>query len=146
MAILLEDRIKLQAQVASKEDAIKACGQLLVDTGCVEAGYIDGMLAREESMSTYLGNGVSIPHGQFDNRAQIRSTGISVLQIPEGIVWEDDEKAYLIIGIAAQEDEHVEVLSNLAEAIEDEDTIQALITTTDKQVILDYLGKQQQDA
>lgn len=145
MPILSEELIVLQATAESKEDAIKKCGQLLVDTGCVEAGYVDGMLAREKTMSTYLGNGVSIPHGEFDNRAQILRTGLSVLQVPAGVEWEDGEKAYLIIGIAAQEDEHVTVLANLAEAIEDEDITQELISTTDKQVILDYLGKEGQE-
>jgi mannitol PTS system EIIA component len=145
VTILSEDRIKLQASVESKEDAIKKCGKLLVDTGCVEPGYVDGMLAREETMSTYLGNGVSIPHGQFDNRSQILSTGISVLQIPDGVEWEPGEDVFLVIGIAAREDEHVAVLSNLAEAVEDEDIIQQMISTTDKQVILDYLNKENED-
>ena len=142
MAILSKDLILLQAKVESKEDAIRKCGQLLIDAGRVEAGYVDGMLAREKTISTYLGNGVSIPHGEFDNRAQILKTGLSVLQIPAGVEWEDGEKAYLIIGIAAQEDEHVTVLANLAKAIEDEEITQALISTVDKQVILDYLGEE----
>lgn len=142
MTILSEDRIQLQATASDKKDAIRKCGALLVETGCVEPGYVDGMLAREETMSTYLGNGVAIPHGQFDNRAQINSTGISVLQLSEGVPWEDDEMAYLIIGIAAQKDEHVSVLANLAEAIEDEDVTQELISTTQKSVILQYLNKE----
>jgi phosphocarrier protein FPr len=146
MPILSEDRIKLGATADSKVDAIKKCGALLVETGCVEAGYVDGMLAREQTMSTYLGNGVSIPHGQFDNREQILSTGISVLQLSEGVEWEDGEKAFLIIGIAAQEDEHVAVLANLAEAIEDEDVTEELITTSDKAVILEYLNKENVEA
>lgn len=104
---------------------------MLVNSGCVQAGYVQGMLAREQTMSTYLGNGVSIPHGQFDNRADILQTGISVLQIPAGVEWEDGEKAYLIIGIAASSDEHIGVLANLAEVIEDEDMTQALIQTAD---------------
>ena len=104
-----------------KADAIRQAGQLLVDSGCVKAGYVEGMLAREETMSTYLGNGVSIPHGQYDNREDILQTGISVLQVPAGVEWEDGEKAYLIIGIAASSDEHIGVLSNLAEVIEDEE-------------------------
>ena len=145
MAILSEDRIKLQATVTSKEDAIAQCGQLLVDAGCVQPGYVEGMLARERTMSTYLGNGVSIPHGEFENRAQILSTGISVLQIPAGVEWEDGELAHLIIGIAAQEDEHVGVLANLAEAIEDEEITQTLLTTTDKAIILEYLNKESLD-
>jgi mannitol PTS system EIIA component len=101
------------------------------------------MLAREETMSTYLGNGVAIPHGQYDNRADILQTGISVLQLPDGVEWEDGEKAYLVIGIAASSDEHVGVLANLAEVIEDEAMTQALITTTDPELILAQLGAEQ---
>lgn len=145
MTILSKERIKLQASVTGKKDAIEQCGNLLVDSGCVEPGYVDGMLDREETMSTYLGNGVSIPHGQFENREQIKTTGISVLQIPQGVEWEDGEKAFLVIGIAAQEDEHVSVLANLADAIEDEDITKELITTTEKQVIIDYLSKDNLD-
>jgi len=141
MSILTDDLILLQAKAESKEDAIRKCGQLLVDGGRVEAGYVDGMLARERTMSTYLGNGVSIPHGEYDNRAQILKTGLSILQIPQGVEWEDGEKAYLVIGIAAQEDEHVNVLANLAEAVEEEEITRLLISTKDKQVILDYLGE-----
>lgn len=143
MAILAADRIKLGATAVSKADAIRQAGQLLVQSGCVEPGYVDGMLAREETMSTYLGEGVAIPHGQFDNREQILKTGISVLQLPEGIEWEDGEKAHLVIGIAASADEHVGVLANLAEAIEDEEITQMLIHTTDPAVIMAELGKEQ---
>jgi phosphocarrier protein FPr len=100
------------------------------------------MLAREQTMSTYLGNGVSIPHGEYDNREDIIQTGISVLQIPAGVEWEDGEKAYLVIGIAASSDEHVGVLASLAEVIEDEDMTRKLIETSDPTVILTHLSEQ----
>ncbi|MFO7684409.1 MAG: PTS sugar transporter subunit IIA [Chloroflexota bacterium] len=143
MPILAVERIRLQATAKNKADAIRQAGQLLVDSGCVHARYVDGMLAREETMSTYLGNGVSIPHGQFDNREDIFQTGISVLQLPDGVEWEDGEKAYLVIGIAASSDEHVGVLANLAEVIEDEEMTLKLIRTTDPRLILDQLSKEQ---
>ncbi len=145
MTILSTDRIRLQATAEDKLDAIRQSGQLLVDSGCVQPRYVDGMLAREEIMSTYLGNGVSIPHGQDENRADILQTGISVLQLPDGVEWEDGEKAYLVIGIAASSDEHVGVLANLAEVIEDEDMTRQLIETTDPSLILDQLSKEQED-
>jgi len=91
-------------------------------------------------MSTYLGSGVSIPHGMFENREHILQTGISVLQVPAGVAWDEDETAYLIIGIAASSDEHIGVLASLAEAIEDEDITRLLIETNDPQVILEYLS------
>jgi phosphocarrier protein FPr len=143
MPILALDRIKVGATAVSKTDAIRQAGELLVNSGCVEPGYVDGMLAREETMSTYLGNGVAIPHGQYNNRDQIRQTGISVLQLPQGVEWEDGEKAHLVIGIAASSDEHVGVLANLAEVIEDEEITNQLIHTTDPAVILAELGKEQ---
>lgn len=141
MTILSVERIRVQAQAADKIDAIRQSGQLLVDTACVTPAYIDGMLARETTMSTYLGNGVAIPHGQFDNRADILQTGISVLQVPAGVQWDEDETAYLIIAIAASSDDHIGVLAALAEVIEDEETTQLLINTTDPNLIVEYLGK-----
>lgn len=140
MNILALNRIKLGATATDKQDAIRQAGELLVSSGAVAPNYVNGMLAREETMSTYLGEGVAIPHGQYDNREEIFETGISVLQIPEGILWEDDEKAYLIIGIAASEDEHIGVLTKLAEAIEDEEVTEKLRTTTNPEDVLAILG------
>jgi phosphocarrier protein FPr len=142
MAILEANRIKLGATAESKSDAIRQAGELLVQSGCVEPGYVEGMLAREETMSTYLGNGVSIPHGEYENREQILQTGISVLQLPDGIEWEDGEKAHLIIGIAASSDDHMGVLANLAEVIEDEDLTNSLIRTNDPALFLSELGRE----
>lgn len=141
MAILSIDRIRVQGRAADKEDAIRQSGQLLVETRCVAPAYVDGMLAREETMSTYLGNGVAIPHGAYDNREDIYQTGISVLQVPDGVVWEEDEVAYLIIGIAASSDEHVGVLASLAEVIEDEELTHQLCQTDDPHLILNQLDK-----
>ena len=140
MAILSQDRIQLNATATDRSDAIRQAGELLVRTGCVLPAYIDGMLKREESMSTYLGSGVSIPHGIFENREHILQTGISVLQVPGGVDWGDGEMAYLVIGIAAQADEHIGVLASLAEAIEDEDVLRRLIEATNSDVFLKYLS------
>jgi len=143
MAILEKNRIKLQATAVNKEDAIRQAGALLVESGCVAAPYVEGMLAREATMSTYLGNGVSIPHGQYEDREHIKQTGISVLQVPAGVTWDDDDEdelAYLIIGIAANSDEHMTVLSNLAEAIEDPDMAEELARTNDADLIMNCLN------
>jgi len=115
----------------------------LVKSGCVLPEYVEGMLAREQSMSTSLGNGVAIPHGIYENRAHILRTGISVLQLTDGVQWDDGDKVYMVIGIAAKADEHVGVLSNLAEAIDQEATLAELLNTHDSDVILKHLGERQ---
>jgi len=143
MTILSKDRISLQVSATDKADAIRQAGQLLVKSGCVTPEYIDGMLKREESMSTSLGNGVAIPHGVYENRDHILQTGISVVQLTEAVDWEEGDPVTLVIGIAAIGDEHVGVLANLAEVIDNEETLNELLKTHDPDVIVKYLGDKQ---
>ena len=145
MAIVSLETIRLQGKASDKQDAIRQAGELLVQGGCVVPSYVDGMLAREQTMSTYLGNGVAIPHGQHENLGDVRRTGISVLQLPDGVEWEPGELAYLVIGIAANADEHVGVLANLAEVIEDPDAAEQLAHTTDANLIVERLGREREE-
>jgi mannitol/fructose-specific phosphotransferase system IIA component len=140
MSILSKERIFLHANASDKTDAIRKAGDLLVKSGCVLPEYVDGMLTRELSMSTSLGNGVAIPHGIYENRDHILQTGISVLQLKDGVDWDTDEKVYLVIGIAAAGDEHVGVLANLADVIDNEASLAELLSASDPDVILKYLS------
>lgn len=142
MSILSIENITLGASVSNKVDAINLAGQLLVNSGRVKPAYIDGMLAREETMSTYLGNGVAIPHGTHDSLTLIDQPGISVLQVPEGVEWEEDEVAYLIIGIASGSDDHINILSNLADVVEDMDEVMRMARTENPADILNVLSQQ----
>ena len=140
MTILVKECMALGAKATDKFDAIRQAGQLLVAAGRVEPEYVDGMLAREATMSTYLDNGVAIPHGTHDAIKHIKQGAISVLQIPEGVEWEEDEIAYLVIGIASGSDAHMEILSNLAEVLEDMDEVMVMAKTDDAQLIIDTLS------
>ncbi|MDR3576689.1 MAG: PTS sugar transporter subunit IIA [Anaerolineaceae bacterium] len=140
MAILSKDRISIQASATDRTDAIRKAGELLVNSGCVLPEYVDGMLSREMSMSTSLGNGVAIPHGVYENREHILHTGISVLQLADGVEWSEGEMVYMVIGIAASSDEHVGVLANLADVIDDEATLAELLKTNNPDVIVNFLG------
>lgn len=146
MSILSVERIQLNAVAIDRTDAIRQAGDLLVKSGCVTPEYVDGMLKREMTMSTYLGSGVAIPHGVYENKDHILQTGISVLQLPQGVEWDEDgEPVHLVIGIAASSDEHVGVLASLAEAVEDEAILNEMVHATDPDVILKYLGKEPVD-
>jgi phosphocarrier protein FPr len=146
MPILSKERIQLNAIATDRTDAIRKAGDLLVNSGCVLPEYVDGMLKRETTMSTYLGSGVAIPHGVYENRDHILQTGISALQLPQGVEWDEGgEPVYLVIGIAASSDEHVGVLASLAEAVENEDVLNELIHATEPEVILQHLGKEPAD-
>lgn len=143
MEILSKRTIRLNSQAIDKTDAIRQAGELLVQAGYVAREYIEGMLARESITSTYLDNGVAIPHGQFEDRSIIYHTGVSVVQLPAGVEWSPDEIAHLVVGIAATTDDHIGVLANLAEVFEDPEASRQLACTTDPTVIIERLNRKQ---
>lgn len=120
-------------------DAIRQSGQLLVRAGYVGPSYVEGMLAREQVSSNYLGNGIAIPHGRRKDLKHVYHTGMSVLQLKQGVDWELDEKAYLVIGLAAVSNEHFGILTNLVEVLGDQKTIQQLVHTSNPRLIIEQL-------
>ncbi len=99
--ILQEDNIILQAAYADRWSAIQACGEMLVKQGYVKAAYIEDMMERERLVSVYVGNHVAIPHGIANSEQHILESGLSVLQIPEGVDF-DGEKAYIMMELQAE--------------------------------------------
>jgi len=140
MPIVSKDRIVLQTNAKDKADAVRKAGELLVKTGCVMPEYVDGMLTREQTRSTSLNNGIAIPHGMYENLAHILKPGISVLQLTDGVEWDDGETVYLVLGIAAAAYEHENILNNLSDAIADKKKLAALLHTPDPDMIIKYLG------
>ena len=130
---LVENDIHLAAQADDKQQAITAVAQTFVEKGLVEEGYLQGMLAREQQTSTFLGNGIAIPHGTLDTRHLVKQTGVQIFQFPNGVKWSDDNIAYLVIGIAAKSDEHLAILRQLTHLLGDEDIAEKLAKTTDAQ-------------
>ena len=121
--VLLERRnIVLGCAPVTPEEAIRACGRLMVESGYVDENYIQGMLDREASFSVAIGSHVAIPHGTNDVKPLIKKTGVVVMTYPDGIDWNGD-KVKLVVGIAAKGEEHLEVLGRIvAIAATDEDT------------------------
>ena len=136
MEILKKSSIFTSQIINSKEDATKLAGKILYDNGYISKEYIDSMLEKleKESFATYIGNGVAIPHGMESGKKFVKNTGISYIQCPKGVEW-NGETAYLIVGIAAKDDDHMEVLSTLAELIEDPVDAKKLCEEEDKDLI-----------
>ena len=134
--------IRLGATPRDKNEAIRQVAALLAENGKVAPEYVEGMFAREAQENTYLGNGVAIPHGTPESHHLIRETAIAVLQVPGGIDWEDDEgePAYLIVGIAASDNEHLAVLKRLSTVVGDEEVAEKLAKTTNAEDIRSALS------
>lgn len=133
--ILMKSNIILNRPTVTMEEAIVHAGELLLKSGYVEEGYVAGMLAREKKFSTYIGNGVAIPHGENEVKDLIKASGIVVVQYPEGISFGDGKRAKIVIGIAGMGNEHIQILANIAEAIEDEAVLDEIVKTNDVDTI-----------
>jgi mannitol/fructose-specific phosphotransferase system IIA component len=132
--ILTKDSILLNASAKDKYEAIEIVGGILVKQGKVDPSYIDAMKAREDMLTTYIGNGIAIPHGVGEAKEKIIKSGISVARFPEGVDF-GGNKAYLVIGIAGKGDEHLDILANIASACEDGERVRKLINSASKDEI-----------
>ncbi|MFD2706086.1 PTS sugar transporter subunit IIA [Salibacterium lacus] len=138
--ILQEENIKINASLKDKEEAIRETGRILVEQGYVEEAYIDAMLEREEMTSTYMGNYVAIPHGTEEAKAHIKESGLSVVQVPEGVDF-GGSTVKVLIGIAGKENEHLEILQKIALICSEEENITKMVQAPDKSSLLAQLNE-----
>lgn len=136
--VLTRENIELGASLDSQEEAIRRAGKLLVGNGYVEDKYIDSMFEREKSVSTFMGNAVAIPHGTSDSKQWIEKSGLSIITVPDGVEYGDGNVAMLIIGIAGKGDEHLEILSNIAQVCSDEDNVARIVQAESKEELLAF--------
>ncbi|MGN4949937.1 PTS mannitol transporter subunit IICBA [Aeromonas sp. 94A] len=137
--------VHLGLKADSKEATILTAGRLLAERGYVAPDYVNAMLEREQLVSTYLGESIAVPHGTIAAKEFVKRTGIVICQYPAGVAFGEaaDEVARLVIGIAARNDEHMQVITRLTNALDEPGLIDRLASTTDPQAFLDLLGAEQ---
>jgi PTS system mannitol-specific IIA component len=134
--ILSQENIVLNASFINKEEAIRSTGQILVEKGYVEPSYIEKMLEREELTSTYMGNYVAIPHGTEDAKKSVIASGLSIIQVPNGVDFGDGNIVKVLIGIAGKDGEHLEILSQIAIVCSEEENIQKIVEAKSAEEII----------
>ena len=123
--ILRAEAVRLGCRATDKWDAVEQAGALLVEIGAVQPAYADAMIEREKSISTYVGEGVAIPHGTDESRTFVTRTALAVLQFPHGVDWDGNE-VKVAVAIASSGTEHVAVLSALAQILMEPDQAERL--------------------
>ena len=139
MLELAIEQIAMGQAAADKAEALRLLARCLVDDGLVAEGYLEGLQAREAQGSTFLGQGIAIPHGTPETRDQVFTTGVRLMQFPEGVDWGDGQTVYLAIAIAARSDEHLRLLQLLTRALGETDLAQALRRASSAEALLKLL-------
>ncbi len=141
MLTLTRDDVRLGCRAGDWRAALEQAAAALVEAGRVSGEYREGLLAREAQSSTYLGNGIAIPHGTPESRRYVRSTGVRVLQFPEGVQWHDGARVNLLVTIAAQSDEHLDILRQLTHVLEQKGVAETLARARSAEEVIAALSR-----
>ena len=142
--LLAEQSINLTAEAKDRDDAIRQAGQALLAAGAIDATYIDAMLERENSVSTFVGEGVAIPHGTLAGKDAVKNDALVLLRFPEGVDW-DGNDVRIAIGIAAKGNGHIALLSQLATVLMDPEKAAALRAATTVEQVYALLESEDED-
>ncbi|QCR54807.1 PTS mannose transporter subunit IIA [Brachybacterium sp. SGAir0954] len=137
--ILSRDSIVLQGSATGSDSAIDEAGSLLVAAGAVGEDYVSAMHDREASVSTFMGNGLAIPHGTNEAKSSIRRSAMTFTRYPGGIDWNGSPVTF-VVGIAGQGNEHLELLQKVAMTFSDPAQVERLEKATSPDEILDIFG------
>ena len=142
--LLAEASINLDASATSRDDAIRQAGAGLMAVGAVESPYVDAMIDRENSVSTFMGEGVAIPHGTLAAKDSVKSDALSMVRFADGVDW-DGNDVRLAFGIAAKGNGHIALLSQLATILMDPEKAEALRNATTTARVYELLTPDPED-
>ena len=142
--LLAESSINLTATATGRDDAIRQAGAALLATGAIEPSYIDAMLERENSVSTFVGEGVAIPHGTLAGKDAVKGDALVLLRFPDGVDWDGNEVS-VAIGIAAKGNGHIALLSQLATILLEPEKAAALRSATTKEQVYELLAAEDEE-
>jgi mannitol/fructose-specific phosphotransferase system IIA component len=138
-SLLEHEAVRLGLRASDRFDAIAQAGRALVEIGAVDVPYVDAMAEREQSLSTYLGEGFALPHGTDESRVHVRRAAIAVLQFPDGVDW-GGQPVQVAIAVASASDEHVRILAQVAGVISDPASAERLRDAADPAEVLELLA------
>lgn len=138
--LLYRENVLVGCKADTQENVIRQVGQMLVDSGYVDQPYVEAMLEREKTFSTFMGNELALPHGVEAAKKDIKASGIAVMVFPEGTRW-GDETVKIVIGIAGVGEEHLQILSVIADKMLEPGAVDEIVKSNADAVYRILAGK-----
>jgi PTS system mannitol-specific IIC component len=138
--VLLRESVILNGTATDRDAAIDEAGKLLLDRGAVDVSYVHAMHEREESVSTYMGSFLAIPHGTNDAKEHINHSAVSIIRYPQGIDW-GGKQVKFVVGVAGLNNEHLHILSSIAKIFTNKAQVAQLEEATTVDEVLELFGK-----
>lgn len=132
MLTISAESIHLGCKAKNKDEVLSLIAKTFQDKGYVSADCTPYLKEREKQVSTFLGNGIALPHLPISAKNIILNVGIEIFQFPDGVMWDRGNVMFIAIGVLAKEKEHIEVLKDVASIFGNEIIANALALITDK--------------
>ena len=143
--LLTPDRVVTGVQASNWEEAVRASGQVLLDTGAIEQSYIEGMINTTRELGAYIviAPGLAIPHSRPEDGVLEPCMAVVKLATPVefGNADNDPVKTLIAFGVV-DSSQHVEALQQVAEILSDPTNFEALQNAESREEILNILLSQ----
>ncbi len=143
---LLDSKHVLLAQrFATKQEVVKAIGEVFIRCGDTTPRYTEAMQRKEEEFNTCIAEGIALPHGTSEVRDQVLRSAVVVVQLPKGVDWGEGRIVYLAFGLAGRGDkQHLGLMAALARVLQDPANVTRLRATRDVNEVLSILDQQEE--
>lgn len=132
------ERVRIHPGSATRDEAMREATDLLVAAGAVTPAYYEAMQERERSVSTFMGNGLAIPHGTFEARHTVIGAALSFVRYDGGVDWGGHQVTF-VVGIAGIGGEPLELLSQIALIFADATHVERLRTAVTSEELFDLV-------
>jgi mannitol PTS system EIIA component len=136
------NRVFLGQEYPTKEEVVRAIGNIMLAAGDVTPRYVEGMLEKEDKFGTWVSENIALPHGTNEVKSEIVRNSVVVMQMPKGVNWGDGKLVRLAIGLASKGDqEHLTLLSQLAGVLIHTKYVETLIRTQSREEVVRILTR-----
>lgn len=137
------NNLHLGCQAKNKTEVLSMVGQSFKEKGYVSQDCVAFLNERERQVSTFLGNGITLPHLPKSATNIIVKKGVEIFQFPDGVIWDRSNSTvmFIAIGVIAKEKEHIDVLKQVASIFSDEIIANALSLISNKEDFLRVLNR-----
>lgn len=135
---LTEKKVQIVDSVSDWKQAITISAQPLLVDESINENYVEAIFRSHEELGPYyvLAPGLAMPHARPEQGA--KKNGLSLLHIKEGVSFDADENDPIFVVImlcAVSGDEHIRMITALAEIFCDEARLDGLLKASTKEKI-----------
>ncbi|PRO66410.1 PTS sugar transporter subunit IIA [Alkalicoccus urumqiensis] len=137
LSAYLEETIQFKDTVSSWEESIHIAAAPLLAKENINDSYVDDMISNIHEFGPYviIVPGIAMPHAQ--NKGGVLENGMSLLKLEKPVAYPEEKEVKIVMVLAATDSSgHLELISDLASVLADEEIREELENAQTKDEVL----------